>query len=276
MEGAGVIIDWNEVWKKRWKWVRENSPHKDMVAFWNDYAPKYYERIKKNRKEREEFAKWVVNTFGLNKESTILEIGPGPGTYTIPFAKLMKKITVVEPSKGMIEVLKKHAEEEGVRNIEIIHKRWEDVSMSDAEPHDLVFASYSLGVPDLKEALEKVNAFAKKGVCIRTSAGKPGWAKVYEKLYPLVYGKEYRGSLGHIVLYNLLFQMGIYANVRIERKDITIEYGSIEEAVEDWAQRLRTEKLEAVKEGLLELLEISDKVRLRYEHRDAIVWWKKW
>ncbi|NJE25554.1 class I SAM-dependent methyltransferase [Thermococcus sp. MV5] len=268
-------IDWNEVWKERWEWTRENSPHKDLIAFWDSYAPRYYERIKKNKEERERLIKWIVDTFELTEESTVLEIGPGPGTYTIPFAKFVKKVTVVEPSRGMSEVLKKHAKEESVDNIKILHRRWEEVSMNDVESYDLVFASYSLGVPDLREAIEKMNALAKKGVCIITSAGSPGWAKVYEKLYPLVYGREYKASLGHIVLYNLLYQMGIYANVKIRKKKVIVEYDSIDEAVNDWAQRLRTEKFEAVKKGLLELLEISDKVRLSYDHYNAIIWWEK-
>ncbi|WP_148882898.1 class I SAM-dependent methyltransferase [Thermococcus aciditolerans] len=268
------LIDWNEVWKRRWEWVKRNDPHRGSEAFWNKYAETYYQRMKKQGREREEIAGWLCETFGLDESSTVLEIGPGPGTYTIPLAKRVAKVTVVESSSKMIEFLRRHMEEEDVENVEVIHSRWENVSGLKA--HDVVFAAYSLSVPDLREALLKMNSLAVKGACILTSAGNSGWSKVYARLFPLVYGKEYMPSHGHIVFYNLLYQLGIYANVLITRKEHTVEYGSVDEAVKDWALRLNTENLEAVRKGLMDFLEVSENViLLRYEHRDARIWWYK-
>ena len=58
----------------------------------------------------------------LNSDSTMLDIGAGTGPFTIPFAQHIKSVTAIEPSKGMVAVLKENAKEAGVDNFDIIEE----------------------------------------------------------------------------------------------------------------------------------------------------------
>ncbi|MBC7129657.1 class I SAM-dependent methyltransferase, partial [Candidatus Bathyarchaeota archaeon] len=90
-----------------------------------------------------------MNPF-LVREAKALDIGAGSGAYTIPFAKIAREVIVVEPSKGQIRRLTKKAE--GLNNIKIINKRWEEVNREELEEYDLVNAAYCFAMPDIKEA----------------------------------------------------------------------------------------------------------------------------
>ena len=62
----------------------------------------------------------------------------GPGTLAIPFARRVASVTAVEPAEGMVSVLKEKMVEEGVSDIDVVQKRWEDVSVA------LHISAYSL------------------------------------------------------------------------------------------------------------------------------------
>ena len=69
----------------------------------------------------------------------------------------------VEPGAGMIEILKSHAERQGIKNIVCIQKLWEDVNLSPdlKSPYDIVIASLSLTMFDIREALRKIEMVSK-------------------------------------------------------------------------------------------------------------------
>lgn len=50
------------------------------------------------------------------------DIGAGPASFTIPFAQHIKSVTAIEPSKGMVAVLKENIKEAGVENFNVIEK----------------------------------------------------------------------------------------------------------------------------------------------------------
>ena len=48
----------------------------------------------------------ILNTANISSEDTILEIGPGIGTLTIPLARMAGKVVAVEQDKKIAEILK--------------------------------------------------------------------------------------------------------------------------------------------------------------------------
>ncbi|MDP1051415.1 hypothetical protein Q6251_30685, partial [Klebsiella quasipneumoniae] len=78
--------------------------------------------------------------------------------------------------------------EEGLSNYRCIQQRWEDVELGvDIEPHDVVIASHSLGMFDLREALAKMDAAANRRVYVFTAAGKWFFDDFEEELWERVY-----------------------------------------------------------------------------------------
>ena len=100
----------------------------------------------------------------LNSNSTMLDIGAGPGFFTIPFAQHIKSVTSIEPSKGMVAVLKENAKEAGVENFYVIEELIQDLPQ-DGSPDfqfDLVGVSLVLWMfPDVWLRLLQMEQYSK-------------------------------------------------------------------------------------------------------------------
>lgn len=166
-------FDWNGMWKELMQnasWSRRRRGG-DMIKFWDKRARRYSESMKHNN-----HADRIITKLDFNPECTVLDIGSGPGTLAIPLAKMTKYVTAVDPSSGMFACLKENAVSEGLKNITCINKKWEDVKIgTDIAEHDIVLASHSLTMLDIKEAVSKMNDVAKRYVYIFTFAGAQIW-----------------------------------------------------------------------------------------------------
>ena len=156
MIDPGKDIDWNEIWKSQMKRSRESSPGRDCARIWSskESALRFWDMCKKeqNRIER------VIWETDITEKSRVLDIGAGPGTLAIPLAQKATHVTAVEPADGMCSVMREKMAEYGVENITIVQKRWEEVDVArDLDPpYDVVVASFSLGMMDIRDAIEKM------------------------------------------------------------------------------------------------------------------------
>jgi len=224
-------INWNEVWKDLMNRSREVSTARDCARIWEsrESALKFWNMAQENSGRVE---KTIAGT-DITPESRVLDIGSGPGTLAIPFAKRVAHVTVVEPAEGMLSVLREKMAEEGVDNIKVVQKRWEDVSMADDldPPYDVVIASFSLGMADIRAAIEKMIEAASGRIYLYHFAGETHWDRYSRDLWPRLHGKEYTPGPKSDVLYNVLYQMGIYPHVRTFRLQHSQRFGSMEEAM---------------------------------------------
>lgn len=62
----------------------------------------------------------IVNSADLSKKDTILEIGAGIGTLTIPLAKNAEKVIAVEQDKKIADILEKRLQQFDISNVEIL------------------------------------------------------------------------------------------------------------------------------------------------------------
>lgn len=62
----------------------------------------------------------IVNSAELSTEDTVLEIGAGIGTLTIPLADRAKKVVAVEQDIKIADVLKKRLDDLDIHNVEVI------------------------------------------------------------------------------------------------------------------------------------------------------------
>ena len=268
-------IDWNGMWKELMQnasWSRRRRGG-DMIEFWDKRARRYSESMKHNN-----HADRIITKLDIDPECTILDIGAGPGTLAIPLAKMVQHVTAIDPSKGMLACLKENAVTEGLKNITCINKKWEDVLLSsDITKHDIVIASHSLAMLNLKEALSKMNDVAKRYVYIFTFAGARMWD--YNTLWPKIYGEEYQPGPDYIYLYSVLYEMGIYANVEIMNSEYKQRFSNLDEAVEQWKENLEVltpEAEEVIKSHLSEnLIEEDGVLWSKREMRSAMIWWRK-
>jgi len=225
-------IQWNEVWKEQMQRSRESSPARECARIWEsrESAIRFWNMSQENYSRTEK----TIQGTDIRPDSRVLDIGAGPGTLAIPFARLVAHVTAVEPASGMVSVLKEKMTEHGVSNISVVEKRWEQVEIeADLQPpYDVVIASFSLGMADIRAALEKMIAASSKYVYLYHFAGPTSWDLQWKELWPKLHGREYRPGPKSDVLYNVLYQMGIYPNVQTFRLQHDQRFSSMDEAMD--------------------------------------------
>jgi len=168
----------------------------------------------------------------------VLDIGGGTGTHAVPLAAMGCDVTVVEPSGAMREELEKNLSSSGAGAITVIPTRWEDVIPGKmGGPFDIVMASYSLSMEDIGNAITTMQACCRGFVHLFWFLTPPSWARVSYDLWPLLYGRKYPGDPLADILWQALYEMGIYADMTTERKKETV-YPDVGEAVQEYCQRL--------------------------------------
>ena len=104
----------------------------------------------------------------LKDSDSIIDIGAGTGFFTIPLAEAGHRVTAIEPSAEMINIMKRNSSPDALSSINICQSTWEDWS---GEFHDAAICIHSLyPMPNIKEALNLINtSAAKKIIVVRDS-----------------------------------------------------------------------------------------------------------
>lgn len=221
--------DWNEIWKARQSLHSSSKHFNDPSHNWNrrENAERYDFT---SRSEYDDRVQITIASLDITKNSRVLDIGAGPGTLAIPLAPRVKEVTAVEPGAGMVLVLNERARREGITNITCIQKRWEDIDpASDLDgQYDLVIASLSLTMEDIRQALQKMDAASCGSVYLFWFVDMPFWEKMYADLWEQLHGSKYHPGPKADCLFGVLYQLGIYANVemlplRKEYRFLTLE-----------------------------------------------------
>ncbi len=115
----------------------------------------------------------------------------------------------------MVTILKDRAESQGIKNITCVQKLWEDVDISHdlKAPYDVVIASLSLTMYDIREALRKMDDAASGSVHLFWFVDMPFWERMYADLWEPLHGRPYYSGPKADCLFGVLYQMGIYADV---------------------------------------------------------------
>jgi len=149
------------------------------------------------------YAEEFVRRMDLSGCRTLLDVGCGPGTIALAVAPRLDRVYGLDYSRGMLDAMTKHAAERGLGNVEPILRSWEE-SWDDVPACDLVVASRSTLVRDMEDALARLDAKAKRRVCLTSLVGgRFVAAGVLEVL-----GRERPAYPDYIYIVNLLHRMG--------------------------------------------------------------------
>lgn len=268
---------WRSLWKRQ-RLARLAVPKKDSPdSFWNDrkrLSDHFISNLNSWRKEAEE----RIAVMGIRDGSRVLDIGAGTGTLAVPLAAHGCDVVAVEPAEAMREALEIYARQQQVRPIAVVPKRWEDVEPEDlGEPFDIVFASYSLMITDIVPALEKMQAACRGQVHLFWFLTQPYTAILNRALWPKVHGCEFPGEPTADILWEVLYGMGIYANLAVEASCEPAYFPTTEDAARDFCRRLgctTPEQEEAVR-GYCEtsLVKTGQGYRVAGDALGAHIWW---
>jgi cyclopropane fatty-acyl-phospholipid synthase-like methyltransferase len=250
-------IDWADVWIEQMKLHNEADEQVQQPDRWGTYenARRFWQSSRKSGKRLEKTLREIKH----DSDSRILDIGAGPGSMAIPLAQRVSHVTAVEPAEGMTEVLKENIKHYHLNNVTCIQKNWEGVSLEELDsPYDVIVASYSLHVPDIREAIEKIQQLSSGKVYIYWFAGATSWDKNYSRIWPQLHGRQYYPSPKCDVLYNVLYRMGIYPDMENFELIHETRFSSLDEAVQHYKPHYKiatNEQEQILRSHLEEILE---------------------
>jgi len=101
----------------------ENKSHQDMIRFWDEYSEAYSCMQQGDIPGR--ITDRLFDSGVLRPEDCVLEVGSGPGTYSLEMAPRVRILVCMDSSPRMLDRLMSSASARGITNIERFVKDWE-------------------------------------------------------------------------------------------------------------------------------------------------------
>lgn len=205
-------------------------------------------------------------------------MGCGGGTLSLPLASRVREITAVDFSGKMLEVLGAEIQKREIKNIRTLLASWDDDwSAKNIGRYDVAIASRSLSVDDIETAMTKLNRAALKRVYISTIVGDgPFDRRIFEAI-----GRELIPEVDYIYIYNLLYQMGIYANISFISEETTKTFDRVDTIKNhlSWMlHKVTSEEEDRLDQYLREKMTLKNG-KMSFEYRKklkwAVIWWDK-
>jgi len=208
------LTNWHKLWSELSD-IQERafSRKKEHQAddFWRHKAKQFDKAVDKRWSKPDSSRDFLVQKLKDNPGSTLLDIGAGTGKWSLLVAPHTTKVTALEPSLAMQEVLRAKIQKEETINIDIVSGTWPE---DDVAPHDYVLASHSMyGVADFEAFVNKMNRTAQKACILVMRA--PFAKSVMAMAAQHVFGQPY-DSPNFQIAYNILLGMDIYPDVIME------------------------------------------------------------
>ncbi len=254
-------VNWNSAWKEARQCKKVGCRRGN--EYWNRRAPSFAQNARETG-----YSQNFLRIMAAKAEWTILDVGCGAGTLALPLAGLVRQVTALDFSEVMISILEEKCRERGIANVTSRVVSWEDDwDAAGIAEHDVAIASRSLVVEDLHAALVKLHNKARQRVFISSLVGDgPFDRRIFEAI-----GRDLDRGPDYIYVYNLLNQMGIFADITfVMNGDSRKNYTDIEEAVKGfhWMIDNMTAEEEILLRAYLEknLVRRSEGWSLAYKH----------
>lgn len=262
-------VNWNHIWRTHQSRKNRNGPRD--IAHWDARAKEFVHAATKG-----DYVEQFLLMCDARLNETVLDIGAAAGTLAVPLAARAATITALEPSSMMRALLRERCATEGVNNVRIVNGRWEDDwGTLGVKRHDVVIASRSLLVDDLKTAIDKLRSFAKRRVYLSTLVGDGP----FDRELLAAVGRKFTPGVDYVVVYNYLRQQGIFANISftVHRADrLFHDLDAVEKSLE-WMVRDISEIERQRLRAYLEHTAIQEngcwKLPRKHAVRWAVIWW---
>jgi SAM-dependent methyltransferase len=147
----------------------------------------------------------------LHPADALIDIGAGIGRWAVTLARVVERVTAMEPSPAMLALLRENAAP--FANITVVESSWEDAEVG---PHDVALCSHAMySSPDLVAFVSKMERVARR-LCVMVLR-VPSPDGIIGELAQRIHG-QWHDSPNFVLAYNILLDAGIHPNVLMERE----------------------------------------------------------
>jgi SAM-dependent methyltransferase len=188
----------------------------------------------------------------VNPTTTVLDVGAGTGRFALALAPQARQVIAVEPNAAMLDYLRLDVQEQGIPNISYSQSTWQDTP-GDVQA-DIVLCSHVLyPIRDIEPFLAKLRQ-ATHQACYIYMRATPMDA-LTAPLWKHFHGDERCMPPSYIHALDILYDLGMYANVEVVSLPPTLRFPSLDKAVEELLEQLILPDDQPTREELRGLLQ---------------------
>ncbi|NOU98734.1 class I SAM-dependent methyltransferase [Paenibacillus planticolens] len=221
------------IWEKAWKDDSNTILNKmqkagvDPARSFDHKAKSFNEQSfnEEGRKRTKRVMNWLEGQGVRFENASILDIGAASGVFSVPFAERGARVTAVESSLPLVELLEENISKFAEDKVNIVPELFEEIDVQTkgwSQSFDLVFVSMCPVIHNW-DSVEKILKCARKFCYISMPASSPENSLVNE-IWPLVTGKPFHTKhmeMGY--LQHLLYLKGYAYESLITRETKTTE-----------------------------------------------------
>jgi SAM-dependent methyltransferase len=214
----------------------------------------------------------------VTPQTSVLDVGAGTGRFSLALAPQAEHITAVEPSAAMMDFLRRDAADKGLSNISYVQATWQEAP--DNLQADIVICSHVLyPIREIEPFLVKLQKATRQDCYCYLRATHID--ALTADLWQHFHHDERRIPPSYIHVLDVLYEMGIFANVEIVTLPPSLRYPSLNVAVTEMTEQLILPEDEKTRVELRALLERwlveRDGMLVPPQQKVvcAIIWWKK-
>jgi SAM-dependent methyltransferase len=229
------VTDYLKLWRELVIMRNSSKTRGQRCDIWESRAEMFDHCIKKRWEKPDSSRRWITGLLRRHPGSTLLDIGAGTGAWTCLAAPYCSRVTALEPSQAMIDVMKKNIADTGADNIDIIQAAW-PVDMPGT--FDFTLSSHSIyGCADFEGYIRALQAATRKTCILLLRAPAPD--SLMADISRTILGQPY-DSPNFQIAYNALLQMGIFADVIMEDSGFwkPWTYSTLRDAVDDVKKKM--------------------------------------
>ena len=148
------------------------------AEFWDGFSDTYNSDDQGDAPQR--IVDSLMESGAVRPDDCVMEVGSGPGTYSLLLAPRVRILVCMDSSAGMLDRLFASADELGIANMERFHKNWSDYTPP--KGYDFCFASLLPG-SSTDESMRRMEATARRGIgMLRSFFRSLGMPTVLEEL----------------------------------------------------------------------------------------------
>ena len=231
------VTDWIALWRdlqeaqaRSWQSDRTRAPE----DAWRDKARAFAAGIAKRWSTPDSSRGTVAVWLDAHPGSSVVDVGAGTGAWAAFLAGHAGKVTAVEPSPAMVEVMRETLAAARVTNVEVVQAAWPDAPL---EPHDASLCAQAMyGFADFPAFVRSLERVTRRHCFLLMRA--PVMDGVMAEVSRRVWGHPH-DSPNFQVGYNALLQLGILPDVVVEDTGLWEPWSSAspEEAVAEVKRR---------------------------------------